>query len=387
MGKGRWQTCSANCNHREPQGQQLEPENQRELSEPCALQGARTVHRGGKGREAPTYPNLAFTGPKAEAEEIKQWIAAFLREELGLHLSEEKTRITHARTSAARFLAYEITTLQSNAKQSKTKAGFKRLSINGRIGLRVPQAVLTEKRNRYQRGNKAIHRAELLTESDYTIIATYQLEYRGIANYYHCAYTMEVLNSLKWTMEQSLTKTLANKHKTTVADIYTKYKTHLNLDGKTYKVLQATVPREGKKPKVSTWGAIPLKWEVKTPLEDQPQRQVWNDRSELERRLLAQICEYCGATRLTETLEVHHTISFTDRATLMTLESPVQRNLHAGFGGLRHEVAHVAVEPEQTGLNPMFCHRYPTRTCVRSNPRGGSSWDNVASLARGTVNP
>ncbi len=249
---------------------------------------------------------LAFTGPKSEAEEIKRQIATFLREELKLHLSEEKTLITHARTGTARFLGYEITTLHSNAKHSKTKAGFKRRSINGRIGLRVPQAVLTEKCNRYQRGNKAIHRAELLNESDYTIIATYQLEYRGIANYYHCAYNMDSLNFLKWTMEQSLTKTLAHKHKTTVANIYAKYKTNLSVDGKTYKVLQVTVPREEKKPLVATWGAIPLKWEVKTPVEDQPQRQQWNNRSELERRLLAQICEHCGATRLTETLEVHH---------------------------------------------------------------------------------
>ncbi|HEU5375335.1 MAG TPA: reverse transcriptase domain-containing protein [Ktedonobacteraceae bacterium] len=203
---------------------------------------------------------LAFTGPKAEAEEIKRLIATFLREELKLHLSEEKTLITHARTSAARFLGYEITTLHSNAKHSKTKAGFKRRSINGRIGLRIPRAVLTEKGNRYKKGNKAIHRAELLNESDYTIIATYQLEYRGIANYYHCASNMASLNSLKWVMEQSLTKTLANKHKTSVADIYAKYKTSLNADGKTYKVLQVTVPRDGKKPLVATWGAIPLKW-------------------------------------------------------------------------------------------------------------------------------
>src|SRR6266567_6601021 len=122
---------------------------------------------------------LAFTGPKAEAEEIKRLIATFLREELGLHLSEEKPLLTHARTSAARFLGYEITTLHSNAKHSKTKAGFKRRSINGRIGLRIPRALLTEKRTRYQRGNTAIHRAELLNESDDTILATYQLEYRG----------------------------------------------------------------------------------------------------------------------------------------------------------------------------------------------------------------
>ena len=40
-------------------------------------------------------------------------ISTFLREELGLKLSEEKTLITHARSQAARFLGYEITTLQS----------------------------------------------------------------------------------------------------------------------------------------------------------------------------------------------------------------------------------------------------------------------------------
>ena len=57
MGKGRWRPLAANCNPIEPKGQQLEPENQHELSEPCALQGARTVHRGGKCREAPTYLN------------------------------------------------------------------------------------------------------------------------------------------------------------------------------------------------------------------------------------------------------------------------------------------------------------------------------------------
>lgn len=249
---------------------------------------------------------LAFTGPKSEAEEIKQQLATFLREELGLQLSEEKTLVTHARSGAARFLGYDITTLHCDSKQSRTRTGFKRRSINGRIGLRVPESILTEKCNRYKRGNKATHRAELLNESDYTIIATYQLEFRGIANYYQYAYNMGSLQSLKWVMEQSLTKTLAHKHKMSVAAIYKRYKTQVNVDGKRYKVLQATVDREGRKPLVATWGAIPLKWNVKAPIEDQPHQQSWNARSELERRLLAQVCEHCGATRLTETIEVHH---------------------------------------------------------------------------------
>ena len=41
---------------------------------------------------------LGFTGPKAEAEEIKQRLAEFLRDELKLELSQDKTLITHART-------------------------------------------------------------------------------------------------------------------------------------------------------------------------------------------------------------------------------------------------------------------------------------------------
>ena len=52
---------------------------------------------------------LGFIGPKAEAEEIKQQIGAFLRDELKLELSNAKTLLTHARSEAARFLGYHVT--------------------------------------------------------------------------------------------------------------------------------------------------------------------------------------------------------------------------------------------------------------------------------------
>ncbi|HCF87380.1 MAG TPA: maturase, partial [Ktedonobacter sp.] len=168
---------------------------------------------------------LGFTGPKAEAEEIKQQLRAFLREELKLELSESKTLITHARSEAAKFLGYELTILQKDTKRTKNKVyGTKRRSINGRVGLRVPRTVVRDKCNRYKRHNKVMHRTELLNESDYTIMATYQLEFRGIANYYRLAYNLHTLQHLKWVMEQSLTKTLATKHHTSVQKIIDKYK-------------------------------------------------------------------------------------------------------------------------------------------------------------------
>ena len=47
---------------------------------------------------------LGFIGPKAEAEEIKDCLRAYLRDTLKLELSEDKTLITHARSTPARFL-------------------------------------------------------------------------------------------------------------------------------------------------------------------------------------------------------------------------------------------------------------------------------------------
>jgi group II intron reverse transcriptase/maturase len=253
---------------------------------------------------------LGFIGPKAEAEEIKRQLATFLREELKLTLSEEKTLVTHAKSTAAKFLGYEVTTLHDDRKRSRVKRGnarrsFDQRTINAGIGLRVPRTVLLDKCARYLKGGKPIHRSELENESDFTIIATYHLEYRGIVEYYRLAYNLHTLRRLKWVMQQSLAKTLAHKHKTSVRKIYKNYQTEVEGEGQRYKVFQVIVQREGKPPLVATWGGIPLTWDIQAPIEEQPP-WYWSSRSELEKRLLAQVCEVCGATRMTEQIEVHH---------------------------------------------------------------------------------
>ncbi|MGB6164298.1 MAG: hypothetical protein WCF33_08120 [Pseudonocardiaceae bacterium] len=84
---------------------------------------------------------LGFAGPKAEAEQIKACLTQFLRDDLKLELSADKTLVTHARTGAARFLGYGIT-VQHN--DTKTTRG--RRSVNGTISLRVPEPVIRAKR-------------------------------------------------------------------------------------------------------------------------------------------------------------------------------------------------------------------------------------------------
>jgi ABC-type dipeptide/oligopeptide/nickel transport system ATPase component len=150
---------------------------------------------------------LGFAGPKAEAEEIKQRLAQFLRDDLKLELSQDKTLITHARTGAARFLGYEITT-QHNDRQ--TTRGQRH--VNGQIGLRVPRTVIKAKSAPYLQRGEPARRTRLLHSDDHTIVATYGAEYRGIVQYYLLAGDVNQLGRLRWVMPTSLLKTLASKH-------------------------------------------------------------------------------------------------------------------------------------------------------------------------------
>ena len=69
---------------------------------------------------------------------------------------------------------------------------------------------------------KVLHRTELINDSDFSIIAMYQAEYRGLVEYYRLAYNLHRLTTLEGVMEQSLTKTLAAKYKLSVPKIYRK---------------------------------------------------------------------------------------------------------------------------------------------------------------------
>jgi len=110
---------------------------------------------------------LGFTGPKAEAEEIKQRLGAFLRDDLKLELSEEKTLITHGRTGAARYLGYEITVHHDDRKLTHG-----RRSANGSVALRVPRDVIAAKCAPYLKLGKPEVRPHLVNDDDHTIVAT-----------------------------------------------------------------------------------------------------------------------------------------------------------------------------------------------------------------------
>ena len=243
---------------------------------------------------------LSFTGPRQEAEQIKASVGAFLHDQLKLELSPTKTLITHGRTQAARFLGYDIVVLHADHKHDHR--GHR--SINAAIGLKVPADVIRAKCAPYQHRGKPVRRTERIVDTDFSIVAQFQAEFRGVAQYYKLAFNRHQLGRLKYVMERSLTKTLARKFRIRVPQVYRRYRAVLATERGPRRGLQVTVHRDGgRAPLVARWGGISLARDTTpTVLNDDPPR-IWSRRSELVQRLLADTCELCGSRNQ---VEVHH---------------------------------------------------------------------------------
>jgi group II intron reverse transcriptase/maturase len=231
---------------------------------------------------------LGFIGPKAEAEAIKNQLAAFLRDELALELSPEKTLITHARTRAARYLGYEITVQHADEKI----IGGQR-AVNGKIALRVPLAVIRAKRAAYRRHGKPWHRTAMQNLDDYDIVAAYGAEYRGIVQYYLLAADVWRLTALRWDAQTSMLKTLGAKHQSSVRKMAARHRAKVQTPLGLRTCYEARIRRDGKPDLVARFGGIPLVRNKDAAITDRVPGPAPYPRKELVRRLLARRCELC----------------------------------------------------------------------------------------------
>ena len=236
---------------------------------------------------------LGFDGPKEEAEAIKAQLGRFLSEQLKLELSPEKTLVTHAKTETARFLGYEISTLKRPG-----------LPSHGNIALKIPYQVIKDKIARYTLRGRPIHRAEMIEESDLAIVDRYGREFQGYVEFYSHARNLTKLQHVRWVMQNSMLKTLARKHKSTVLRMANRYAdTTMTKDGP-IKCFTATVKSEDKPPLRAQFGGLSLKTRPYAIIKD---HTLNSDRRppgcELILRLAKDECELCGSR---DRVQVHH---------------------------------------------------------------------------------
>jgi group II intron reverse transcriptase/maturase len=243
---------------------------------------------------------LGFTGPKAEAEEIKRRLAQFLREDLKLELSQDKTLITHARSDRASFLGYEIS-VQHDDRQ-RTASGQR--AVNGAVSLHVPKSVIQAKSALYLKRGQPARRSQVINYGDYDIVRIYGAEYRGLVQYYLLAGDVRRLHRLRWVMLSSMLKTLAAKHRSTATKIAAKHKAKIMTPYGPRTCFEAVVDRgKASRSLVARFGGVPLNRQKTAVINDQLPQRVAYPRRELIGRLSAGRCELCEHTG---EVQVHH---------------------------------------------------------------------------------
>ena len=147
---------------------------------------------------------FGFTGPKAEAEQITQRLADFLREDLKLELSLDKTLITHGPPDRGRGrLGQAVTSPSRIPAPSRRRMGA--IGLPGH-----PGGVIQRHTRPILEGiGKPGHRPELMNLDDPEIISAYGAEYRGLAQYYLLAGNVSRLHRLCRAAKNSTLKTLA----------------------------------------------------------------------------------------------------------------------------------------------------------------------------------
>ena len=231
---------------------------------------------------------LGFIGPKAEAEQIKARLAKFLRETLGLELSQQKTLITHARSQPARFLGYHV-----RIQRCDTKLTRGRREANGKIALRVPPDVIRAQCARYRQHGKPWHRSRLQNLDDYDIVRIYGAEYRGVVNYYLLAQDAWRLGTLGWNAGTSMLKTLAAKHRSTVTKMAARHKAKIETSDGLRTCFEARKHREGRPDLIARFGGIILRQDRRAVIRDPVPVPAPRPRRELISRLRKRECELC----------------------------------------------------------------------------------------------
>ena len=175
---------------------------------------------------------ISVIGSKSECETIKADITQFMREQLKLELSDEKTLITHAQDKA-KFLGYEIFIRKSDAVKWN-KDGVLKRDFNGAVVLTLNSAVIQKKLTEYNAlevrniDGKDIWwskpRRYMTPMKPEDILAQYNAETRGLYNYYSLAANVsKECASFAFIMKMSMFKTLGWKLNTSARKVRQKY--------------------------------------------------------------------------------------------------------------------------------------------------------------------
>ena len=253
---------------------------------------------------------IGIIGSKDDCRIIKEDIRCYIADKLNLELSDEKTLITHASQSHAKFLNFDVSVNDSlDYKWVSSLKQYKRF-LSGIITVKMPKDVMKKKLLSLNAMKlivvngkevwKPTARRLLTNFDDLTILYQYNAEIRGLYNYYCIAVNSSELKNFRYIMEYSMYNTFAMKYRCSRKDILRRYIINgiftVKYNRKNGKECQAVLYNEGFKRKKDM---------INTNLKDElPNIYKYGTRTSLMDRIRLEKCELCGATNVP--IHIHH---------------------------------------------------------------------------------
>jgi hypothetical protein len=176
---------------------------------------------------------IGVIGSKHLAQTITEEIRQFLKDQLHLELSQEKTRITHAKTEEANLLGVRLSV--GKAHRAEAKIGTQRSPDGRRFKRRVtgwlpilkaPTLKLVQRLHQKgfcdAEGFPTSQKKWLLLDAD-QIIRLFNSILRGLLNYYRFVDNFASLCRIQYILRFSRAKTLANKYCRTMNEIFQRH--------------------------------------------------------------------------------------------------------------------------------------------------------------------
>ena len=242
---------------------------------------------------------IGVIGSKADCVQIKQEIGQYLKDELHLTLSDEKTLITNAQSNA-HFLGYDIRVRKSTCPAAYRNAkGTLQRHYTAAVVLNIPRNLIRDKLLSYGALSigyhdgkevwKSIARRNIQHRNELDILDQYNAEIRGLYNYYSLAQNCCTLHVFGNVMRYSLYKTLAAKYRCPKSRIIAKYSDNGRFcvrftDAKGRQRQRFFYDGGFKKKVIPKGGDVDL----------QPRQVVYQNQTYMVSRLKAGVCELCG---------------------------------------------------------------------------------------------
>ncbi|MDV3140028.1 MAG: group II intron reverse transcriptase/maturase [Sweet potato little leaf phytoplasma] len=240
---------------------------------------------------------IGVKGEYNQAERIKDQVTQWLKQDLNLTVSKDKSKIVKA-NKGTRFLSYMI---KINPTNKTRKRKTTKNSLNGQVQIQIPQAKAEEYGYEYNwlKKGKVKHDETLADRDELEIIRTYKTIVRGIIQYFCLANNLGVLTHLNYLAEYSCLKTLARKRKTSIARVRKKLNT-----GTTWSIPYHNKGKTQVEPWVAySWDRIKRMRNYKGNPDITINRFMFQSRTNLTDRLKAERCEHCNKTTQ---LQIHH---------------------------------------------------------------------------------